>query len=72
MCIRDRIETRGLTETIIGNWFKQGNGRREKVVLGTKVGRVFEKSDLDGPNNVEGLSLYKIRRHCLLYTSRCV
>ena len=57
------IETRGLTETIIGNWFKQGNGRREKVVLGTKVGRVFEKSDLDGPNNVEGLSLYKIRRH---------
>ena len=55
------IETRGLTETIIGNWFKQGNGRREKVVLGTKVGRVFENSDLDGPNNVEGLSLYKIR-----------
>ena len=57
------IETRGLTESIIGEWFKQGNNRREKVVLGTKVGRIFEKSDLDGPNNVEGLSLYKIRRH---------
>lgn len=57
------IEHRGLTESIIGKWFAQGNGRREKVVLGTKVGRIFEKSDLDGPNNVEGLSLYKIRRH---------
>lgn len=57
------IETRGLTETIIGRWFSQGGNRREKVVLGTKVGRVFEKSDLDGPNNVEGLSIYKIRRH---------
>lgn len=57
------IENRGLTETIIGNWFKKGGNRREKVVLGTKVGRVFEKSDLDGPNNIEGLSLYKIRRH---------
>jgi aryl-alcohol dehydrogenase-like predicted oxidoreductase len=27
----------GLTETIIGNWFAQGGGRREKVVLATKV-----------------------------------
>lgn len=57
------LENRGLTETIIGNWFKLGGNRREKVVLGTKVGRIFERSDLDGPNNVEGLSLYKIRRH---------
>lgn len=57
------LDHRGLTETILGCWFKQGGNRREKVVLGTKVGRVFEQSDLDGPNNVEGLSLYKIRRH---------
>lgn len=56
-------ESRGLTETIIGNWFQTGGNRREKVVLGTKVGRIFERSDLDGPNNVEGLSIYKIRRH---------
>mgnify|MGYP000619088536 CR=1 FL=1 len=27
----------GATETIIGNWFAQGGGRREKVVLATKV-----------------------------------
>jgi len=28
---------RGWTEEIIGRWFKQGGGRREKVVLATKV-----------------------------------
>ena len=28
---------RGATETIIGNWFAQGGGRREKTVLATKV-----------------------------------
>ncbi|MDZ4825391.1 MAG: aldo/keto reductase [Actinomycetota bacterium] len=27
----------GATETIVGNWFAQGGGRREKVVLATKV-----------------------------------
>jgi aryl-alcohol dehydrogenase-like predicted oxidoreductase len=27
----------GTTETILGNWFAQGGGRREKVVLATKV-----------------------------------
>jgi aryl-alcohol dehydrogenase-like predicted oxidoreductase len=27
----------GITEQIIGNWFAQGGGRREKVVLATKV-----------------------------------
>ena len=28
----------GTTETIIGNWFAQGGGRRQKVVLATKIG----------------------------------
>ncbi|MGZ8360635.1 MAG: aldo/keto reductase [Allosphingosinicella sp.] len=28
----------GESETIIGNWLKQGGGRREKIVLATKVG----------------------------------
>jgi len=28
---------KGATETIVGNWFSQGGGRREKVVLATKV-----------------------------------
>src|SRR5436190_5239616 len=27
----------GVTEQIVGRWFAQGNGRREKVVLATKV-----------------------------------
>lgn len=55
-------ENAGLTETIIGKWFAQGGQRREKVVLATKV---FEpiSNPVDGPNDVKGLSLYKIRRH---------
>ena len=53
---------RGWTEEIIGRWFAQGGGRRERVVLATKV---FEPMDneLDGPNDEPGLSAYKIRRH---------
>ncbi|MEK3914596.1 aldo/keto reductase [Paenibacillus sp. FSL H7-0331] len=64
--VRLRGETighRGITEEIIGRWFAQGGNRRERVVLGTKVGRVFEEDELDGPNKAQGLSLYKIRRH---------
>lgn len=56
------VGSRGKTEEIIGRWFAQGGGRREKVVLATKVyGDMEEKSD--GPNAVRGLSAYKIRRH---------
>lgn len=53
---------RGWTEEIIGRWFAQGGGRRERVVLATKV---FEpmKNGVDGPNDDPGLSMYKIRRH---------
>ena len=53
----------GLAEEIIGRWFKQGGGRREKVVLGTKLERIMEQDEYDGPNKPRGLSLYKIRRH---------
>ncbi|SFK95624.1 Predicted oxidoreductase [Paenibacillus sp. 1_12] len=53
----------GLTEEIIGRWFAQGGGRREKVVIATKVEREMEGDELDGPNKARGLSLYKIRRH---------
>lgn len=57
-------DTIGLSEQIIGRWFQLGNQRRERVVLATKVGRAFSASpQVDGPNNREGLSLYKIRRH---------
>lgn len=49
----------GWTEQIIGRWLAQGGGRREKIVLATKVfGRMG-----DWPN--EGrLSAYHIRRAC--------
>ena len=57
------IETRGMSEEIIGRWFKTGGLRRDRVILGTKVGRLFEFDCIDGPNNRIGLSLYKIRRH---------
>jgi aryl-alcohol dehydrogenase-like predicted oxidoreductase len=53
---------RGWTEEIIGRWFKQGGGRREKVVLATKVYGAMEDVH-DGPNQARGLSAYKIRRH---------
>lgn len=53
---------KGATEEILGRWFAQGGGRRERVVLATKV---YAKMDdpLDGPNDIPGLSAYKIRRH---------
>jgi aryl-alcohol dehydrogenase-like predicted oxidoreductase len=49
----------GATETIIGNWFAQGNGRRDQVVLATKVyGTIGE-----GPND-KRLSARHIRQAC--------
>lgn len=57
------LDCRGMSEEIIGRWFKTGGLRREKTVLATKVGRMFEMDETDGPNNREGLSIYKIRRH---------
>jgi aryl-alcohol dehydrogenase-like predicted oxidoreductase len=55
-------ENSGRTEEIIGRWFAQDGGRREKVVLATKVyGDMHDP--LDGPNRQAGLSAYKIRRH---------
>lgn len=56
------VEKRGWTEEIIGRWFKQGGGRREKVILATKAyGDMNDPND--GPNAERGLSAYKIRRH---------
>ncbi|WKU03864.1 aldo/keto reductase [Micromonospora sp. HUAS LYJ1] len=49
----------GITEQIIGRWFAQGGGRREKVVLATKVyGKMGE-----WPND-QGLSARHIVRAC--------
>jgi len=52
----------GITEEIIGRWFAQGGGRRERVVLSTKVHEDM-RNPYDGPNTVPGLSTYKVRRH---------
>jgi aryl-alcohol dehydrogenase-like predicted oxidoreductase len=52
----------GITEKIIGRWFAQGGGRRESVVLASKVHEEMWDPH-DGPNSAGGLSLYKIRRH---------
>lgn len=56
---------RGLTEEIVGRWFKQGGGRREAVVLATKV---YNPADREGerpePNHQgRNLSSLKIQRH---------
>jgi len=49
----------GITESIIGRWFAHGGGRRDKVILATKVyGRMG-----DWPNE-RCLSAYHIRRAC--------
>ena len=49
----------GITESIIGRWLAQGNGRRDHIVLATKVfGRMGE-----GPNE-RRLSAYHIRSAC--------
>lgn len=53
---------RGRTEEILGHWFAQGGERREKVVLATKVYGGGMSAN-DGPNDVGGLSAYKVRRH---------
>lgn len=49
----------GITENIIGRWFAQGGGRREKVVLATKVYNIMG----DWPNESR-LSALHIRRAC--------
>jgi len=49
----------GVTEQIVGRWLAQGGGRRERIVLATKVyGRMG-----DGPNDGR-LSAYHIRQAC--------
>ncbi|MEO8396368.1 MAG: aldo/keto reductase [Chloroflexota bacterium] len=50
----------GGSETIIGRWIKQGN-RRDQIVLATKV--YGNMADTEHPNEVRGISSYKVRRH---------
>ncbi|MBX3013760.1 MAG: aldo/keto reductase [Caldilineaceae bacterium] len=49
----------GITEQIIGRWLAQGGGRRDTIVLATKVyNRMGERP------NERGLSAYHIRKAC--------
>ncbi|MBT2426321.1 aldo/keto reductase [Streptomyces sp. ISL-112] len=50
---------KGYTEEFLGGWFAQGGGRRERVVLGTKVGNPMN----DWPN-ASGLSARNIIASC--------
>ena len=55
----------GATEEILGRWFAQGGGRRDAVVLATKVfNPVTRKGNLPEPNSDgRSLSAYKIHKH---------
>ena len=49
----------GITEQIVGRWFAQGGGRREKVVMATKV-----FGGMGSWPNESRVSAYHIRRAC--------
>ncbi|MFC5825303.1 aldo/keto reductase [Nonomuraea insulae] len=49
----------GITEQIVGRWFAQGGGRREKTVIATKLNGAMS----DWPND-QKLSALNIRRAC--------
>ncbi len=57
---------RGTTESIVGRWMAQGGGRREAIVLATKVfGPMDEALTIPEPNKGgRNLSKYKIIAHC--------
>ncbi|MEJ2287517.1 MAG: aldo/keto reductase [Deinococcales bacterium] len=56
----------GHTEEIIGRWLAQGGGRRDAIVLATKVyNPVRREANRPEINSDEpSLSAYKIRKHC--------
>jgi aryl-alcohol dehydrogenase-like predicted oxidoreductase len=53
------VQGEGGTEKLIGRWLAQGGGRRESIVLGTKVFGPMGAGANDG-----GLSAYHIRNGC--------
>lgn len=58
------VDGEGVTESIVGRWLAQGGGRREKVILATKVFGTMNKKGESDPNRARGLSAWKIIRHC--------
>ncbi len=59
-------EEHGFTEEIIGRWLGQGGGRRDAIVLATKVYSPVKREAHLPEVNSDGTSLsaYKIRKHC--------
>jgi len=55
------IGLRGRVELMIGKWFKQGDKRRESIILASKFGLEVE-DETDGVNDAMGLSAFKMRR----------
>jgi aryl-alcohol dehydrogenase-like predicted oxidoreductase len=51
---------------LFGRWFAQQGGRREAVVLATKVYNPVTRQGARPEPNTDGrsLSAYKIRKHC--------
>ena len=55
----------GLSESVIGRWFAKGGGRREKVVLATKVYHTTSPGDPQKAwPNQKGLSALHIKKAC--------
>ena len=54
----------GYTEQILGRYFAQGGGRREKVVLATKFFGGMGKDDTKDWPNFNALSALHIRKAC--------
>jgi len=54
----------GITEKIVGRWLGQGGGRRERIVLATKVYAAMHRDDQYDPNWDRGLSARKIIQGC--------
>lgn len=61
----DGTGQQGDTEEILGRWFAQGGGRREAVVLATKVYNPVTRQGNLAEVNTDGrsLSAYKVRKH---------
>jgi aryl-alcohol dehydrogenase-like predicted oxidoreductase len=58
-------ENRGRTERIVGSWFAQGGGRRERTVLATKLYGDMPMPGVEGRwPNAGKLSALNIRRAC--------
>jgi aryl-alcohol dehydrogenase-like predicted oxidoreductase len=55
----------GLSENVIGHWFAQGNGRRDKVVLATKLYNAMSpKWPQEAWPNQKGISALRIKKAC--------